>query len=402
MVHKIDISPEVAKLARRRAQSVGAVNNELARAVAVEEIIVADPQASLLIDEEAAYSSSDALVGAFDVNDIVVNGIRLDVRAVDDEGRISLHRSLIGTSYMTAGTLAVVMTGSLSGKVIGFVDASQWHTADRSAGDEQVLSIKAPHEDNFDVAARIPSITASGAHAVRGEQPKTFELAVLVTSREQLPLQKQRAFIEYVLGSKELWEQLFTLVNSWSSAPMKRVLSDASVWNARVQKICRVVAPKFQHLSNDAVNKVVTEIGETSGGQPESPAFRKLLLTTLSREELAHSLGGALLKKACDVAESVISGRALADAVKDAVPNKVAVQIATQIKQQRSKVSHFVDATAQELSAAFQQLAMQPAYATHSKDPSSGVESINEALKLMDAGELAQTVKELDTALADL
>jgi hypothetical protein len=146
----------------------------------------------------------------------------------------------------------------------------------------------------------------------------------------------------------------------------------------------------------------VARVGETLGAQPESSDFRKTLLSTLTREELAHSLGGQALKKAGDVAEAVLSGRAVTDAIKDFAKNPVAVELAVHIKRQRNRVGDFIDASAQELTSAFGQMALQPVYATHSQDPQAGVESVNEALKMLDAGELAEGLRELEDELANI
>jgi hypothetical protein len=60
-------------------------------------------------------------------------------------------------------------------------------------------------------------------------------------------------------------------------------------------------------------------------------------------------------------------------------------------------VEGLVAASAEEIGAAFKQLALQPAYATHSADQEgSGVDAVNEALLLLEAGDLAQMVKDLD------
>jgi hypothetical protein len=80
----------------------------------------------------------------------------------------------------------------------------------------------------------------------------------------------------------------------------------------------------------------------------------------------------------------------------------VALELASTIKQGRRNVMCFLEATADEFANAFQQLRLQPVYATHSSDPRQGIEAVNEALKLLEAGELALTFKELEDELAAL
>lgn len=403
MADNINISPEVAKLARQRARTIGTpVGKELARSVVIECVMNADDEAGLILNEEQAYSSFDELRAAFDVNDVVVNGLRFDVRAVDQEGRVSINRALAGTSYMTAGTLAVALSGALTGQVVGFVEAAQWQSVDRTAGDDQVLHVAVARDTHFDLVATLGSLHDAPKVETPSQPAQMSDLTAFVANQSQLPLQKQRAVIEYTLAHEETWAQLGKVARSWSTGTLKQVLNDASTWNSRVERIGKLLAAKFKHLSEAQIDSIASKVGETTGGQPESPAFRRSLLEALASEELSHSLSGAVLKKARGVVESVISGRSPADAVKEALSNKVAVQIANTIKQQRKKVVQFVDATAQELSTAFQQLALQPAYATHANDPSSGMESINEALKLLDAAELAQTIKDIDLELSNI
>jgi hypothetical protein len=62
-------------------------------------------------------------------------------------------------------------------------------------------------------------------------------------------------------------------------------------------------------------------------------------------------------------------------------------------------VEGFVAATADEIGNAFKQMALQPSYATHSAKGETGVEAINEALQLLEAGELAEQIKKLEQEL---
>jgi hypothetical protein len=403
MIHEVEISPEVVRLAQNRTRSMGAtLADELARNVVTEAIYNSDPENELLVEEDKAYSSEDALVSAFGVNDIVVNGCRVDVRVIDEEGRVAISRALLNGHYMTAGTLAVEMKGTLNGKVVGFIPAAEWQKLDASAGDQEIVFLRPRLGGGFDFGATMTRLTPVAAPTSAKATPQPFEIATFVANRSELPLPRQRQIVENALAHPQIWGQMEKLVATWSKGSLRRILDDASEWNRRVEKIVDKLAPKFKRVSREDIKKVVSKVGETLGGQPESADFRKTLLATLTREELAHSLGGQALRKASDVAEAVLSGRAAGDVIKDFAKNPVAVELATQIKKQRNRVADFVDATSQELSAAFQQMALQPVYATHSQDPQGAVESVNEALKMLDAGELAESLKELDSELANI
>jgi hypothetical protein len=402
MIHEVEISPEIVKLAQNRTRSMGAtLADELARNIAQEAVYGVDPEAELLIDEDKAFSNEDALIAAFGVNDVVVNGVRVDVRPIDEEGRVAINRALLNSQYMTAGTLAVQMNGTLHGKVVAFIPAAEWATLDAGAGDQQKVYVRPRIESNFDLGS-----TLGGMHPAQGGErqaaPQPFDLATFVANPSEIAVKRQREIVQGTLSHPEVWPQLNKVVSVWSKGAVRRLLDDASEWNRRVERMVDKLAPRFKRTNRDDIKKVVARIGETLGAQPESGDFRKALLSTLTREELSHSLGGQALRKASDVAEAVLSGRAVTDALKDVAKNPVAVELALQIKKQRNRVADFMDATAQELSGAFQQMALQPVYATHSQDPQAGVESVNEALKMLDAGELAESLKVLDDELANI
>lgn len=402
MIHEVEISPEIVKLAQSRTRKMGSMlSDELARSVVQEAIYTSDDENGLMLDEGDAYSNEDALVAAFGVNDIVVNGCRVDVRTVDEDGRVAINRALVNTSYMRAGTLAVQMNGTLNGKVVGYIPASAWEQLEKTAGDQQTIYLSAKSHGDFDLigalSALAPTQTAPANKAV-----DAFELATFVANRGELPIVKQRALVEGALGNPESWPQVERAVADWSKGQVRRILSDSGVWNFRMEATLDILEDRFKKVNRAEIKKIVAKMGESFGGQPESPEFRRTLLSTLAQEELSRSLAGSTLAKAKDVADAVLSGRAVTDAVKDLVRNPVAVQIATQIKRSRQNVADFMDASAQELAGAFQQLALQPAYATHSADPQSGLDSINEALKIVEAAELARLIREADEELASL
>lgn len=402
MIHEVEISPEIVKLAQSRTRTMGAtLSDELARNIAQEAIFGVDPELDLLVDESMAFSSEDALVGAFGVNDIVVNGVRLDVRPIDEEGRVSVSRSLLNAQYMAAGTLAVQMIDRLHGKVVGFIASAEWKTLDANAGDQAKVFTRARIDDSFDLGSTLAALKAENG-AKRTVAPTPFELATFVANPAEINVKRQREVVQGVLSNPTMWPQLGTLVSKWSKGSVRRLLEDGAEWNRRLEKMADKLAPRFKRISREDVKKVIARVGETMGAQPESGDFRKTLLASLTREELSHTLGGQALRKATEVAEAVLSGRAVGDAIKDFAKNPVAVELAQQIKRQRNRVADFVDASSQELTSAFQQMSLQPVYATHSQDPQAGVESVNEALKMLDAGELAEGLKDLEHDLANI
>jgi hypothetical protein len=405
MIHEVEISPEVVRLAQFRTRTLGAtLANELARNIVQEAIYNSDPEMGLMVEEDQAFSKEDSLVAAFGVNDLVVNGKRIDVRPVDEEGRVAISRALIGTSYLSAGTVAVEMNGHLNGKVIGFIPTSEWSSLEKNAGDQQTIYIKAKTSKDFDLTK---TLTALGDNIATDSKlinkvPEPFQLASFVANRSEVPIAKQRQIVEGSLANPQFWPSVEKVVTTWSTGAVRRILDHSSSWNRRVERLTDALSKRFKKVGRDDIRKVVEKLGESMGGQPESSEFRKALMGTLTREELGRSLAGVALRKATEVADAVLSGRAVNEVIKDFARNPVAVEIASKINKQRNNLASFMDATTAELSVAYQQLSLQPVYATHSQDSLAGAEAINEALKMIEAGELAESLKSLDDELANI
>jgi hypothetical protein len=402
MVNEAKISKEVVRLSQLRTREIGVpLSDELARNVVQEAVYNADPEAELLIEDDAAYSANDALVAGLGVNDVVVNGKRFDVRTIDNDGKVNLNRSLLATAYMSAGTMAVDMNQQDGGKVVAFIPAAEWMKAEGTTGDDHTVSLKAPVDANFDVAAAIQN-SSSSAPAASEAVPGQLDLIKLVANRTEVPVDSQKKMVNGLLTNPRSWSQLSEVVAMWSKGQVQTVLSDGATWNGRVEKITDLASARFKRLTRDDIKKIVAKLGETHGGQPESPAFRKALISSLTKEELTRLVSGATLKKASEVADAVLSGRAVTEVVKEIARNPVAVQIAGHIKRNRDKMGEFVDATTQEILGAFPQMALQPVYSTHTGQTGSSLEPINEALKMLYAGELAKNAKALDEELASL
>lgn len=397
MTNGIPITAEIVKMAQLRSRATGCdVRQETARQIAEQAILELDPELDLIIEEDAAYSRDDRLVATFDVNDIVINGVRLDVRLVNDDGRVSVPRYLVGTSYMNGGTLAVAFNPDRTASVVGFIPRKDWDLQDKHAGPkEDRLMFRVGGQ--FDLS-KLPSILSSVSnhnHKPHRSTLHSTDIAQFCGHRQEMKLSQQREFVEAVLHNENCWPDLQV---GLSKAFVRRTLTHASIWNQKLDSLSESVQSKFNKLSKEEVKAVIAKFGEQVGGQVDSPKFRKEMLLKLTREELAHSLKGEQLNKAIKIVEQVFSGRAVVDVVKDIVKSKTAIDLAVTIKRQRQKVTNFIEASSDEISFAFRQLALQPVYATHSQQE-EGVESVNEALKLLDAAELAESLNSLENEL---
>lgn len=407
MTKQVNITPEIAGLAKNRGRFAGTSPAfDLARNIAQESIVNLDPELNLLLDDSETYSQEDALVAAFGVNDICVNGCRLHVAVLEPDGSVSVSRALVGTSYLKGGTLAVRMENSLSGSVVAFISAAQWQTADKAFGKEQHVNIKVKMADSFDLAGALLKAIEENRSAfpanLAPQAPDMVELATFVAGKGELIIARQRQIVESSLLRPDTWGQVAQVVNFWSKGRVRQMLSLSAAWNRKVEKLAEVLAPRFCRLSRQELQAIIERTGETYGTQVESADFRQALFLSASREELSRALGGEALRKATQIVEQVLGGRPVADVVKDFAASRVAVDLAMAIKRQRQKVAGFVEASADELSAAFRNLALQPVYAVHSQDPASGIESINEVLKMLDAGDLAEQLKAVEKDLLEV
>ncbi len=399
MTNRIEITPEMVKLAQQRTRVTGGdVRQEIARHVAQEAIYALDPEQGFLIDEDAAFSRDDRLVTAFDVNDVVVNGLRFDVRLVGDDGRVSVPRFLSNNAYMTHGTLAVAFTNRTA-SVVAFINHADWELQDKHLRSEDKLVLRADTRGDFNLT-EIINLAAAAPVSDQNHYaaPSHNDLSRFVGNRAEVPVDQQRKIVEGALGNPDCWNDVSGVIGSWSKPMIRKTLTHASVWNYKLEKMADTVQPGFPKLSREDIKLIMARTGESLGGQSESPQFRKELLARLTKEELSRNLQGEQLRKASAIVDQVISGRSVREAVSEFVKNSYVVDLAVTIKRQRQKVVNFMEATQEEMSMAFRQMAMQPVYATHST--SEGVETLNEALKLLDACELAERVKELERELS--
>lgn len=386
-------------MAQLRSRATGSdVRQETARQIAQEAIMSLDPELDLLIEEDAAFSRDDRLVAALDVNDIVVNGVRVDVRLMQEDGRVSIPRYLVGSSYMSVGTLAVAIHSDRTGSVVGFVPRSDWDLQDKHAGPKDDRLICRVNGSKFDLASLPQLLTQANKHEPKFSRipMHAADIAQFCGHRQEMKLSQQRDFLEKVLHNEACWPDLQFGI---SKAFVRQTLSHASVWNRKLDLLAETLKPRFARLSKDEIKNSIGRLGEKLGSSVDSPQFRKQMLQVLTCEELGRSLKGEQLSKATSLVEQIFSGRSVIDVIKDTVKSNTAIDVAVIIKRQRQKVAHFIEASTEEISFGFQQMALQPVYATHSASEPEALESVNEVLNLLDAGELAESLKALEHEL---
>ncbi len=402
---QIELSPEVVRMAQIRASRQGLqFRQELARLVAEEAVIDLDCELGLLVENELSMNQSDVLAASLGVSDIVVNGHRLDVRAIDEDGEVVITRALVGSPYLSMGSLLVKLEGVHGGTVVGHLSSGAWLKAEDGLRDADPIRVPVSLGD-FNFAEFMVELTNKAVINLPGANKLVnFKTDVneLINDKGRLIVARQKQIFSYLCShwSEETMAAVEAIGYKLPAARVTKVLLAAGRWNAVVEKASDKLADRFTKLSKDEIRHQVMAVGERFGGEIKGPAFRSELLQQLAASELARS-STVPVNVAQSVLAKVMAGVSAADAVKELVKNAVAVDLALSIKNKRQAAMGFMAATADEIGMAFQQLALQPAYATHSA-ADSGVDSINEALALLSATDMADTIKACDLEMAEL
>lgn len=404
---QIELSPEVVRMAQMRASRQGVqFRQELARLVAEEALLDLDCELGLMLENELSMNQSDVLAASLGVSDIVVNGHRLDVRAIDDDGEVVITRALVGSPYLSLGSLLVKLEGVHGGSVVGHISAGAWLKAEDGLRDADPIRIAVPSADcNFNFADFMVELTNKAVLNLPGvSKLVNFKSDVneLLNDKSRLIVARQKQIFAYLCShwSEETMAAVEAVGYKLPASRVTKVLLAAGRWHAVVEKASEKLAARFTRLTQDEIRNQVMAVGERFGGEIKGAAFRRELLQQLAASELARSTT-VPVNVAQSVLAKVLAGVTAADAVKQLVKNAVAVDLALSIKSRRQATIGFMAATADEIGMAFQQLALQPAYATHSAGD-SGVDSINEALALLAATDMAETIKACDLEIAEL
>jgi len=399
MVTKIKVSPEIARLTQRRASRYElSFAKQLAYCIAEQAVLELDPQLGFVLDNENSLAEVDALVRAVQVNDIVVNGRHIDVSVLRD-GIVELHKAVVHTPYLECGSLVVQLEGPSTGSIVGHIQSNSFaQAADMDGQAHDTIRLAFQAKENFDLSACLKQIERSHKPNVDKpveELPKAEDYLQFSRDRQKLSLDKQRLVISAALSSPAVRKNIGVLSNfAVDTAP--RVLRDSAVWELRSSNIVDKLKGSFPSIPENKIQDLVRKMGEKFGGQSESPLFREELLKTLARQEILSKVTADVKPKLDNLIATVLAGRNKVDTIKDFVKNQVAVEVGRLIGEQRDVYRQFAQASKEEIGFAFQQLAVQPAYATHSQPENTAVDEINEALHLYEAANIVEDAMALE------
>jgi hypothetical protein len=393
MIKDIEISPEMARLIQRNcAQRQLPVEREVARYVVETTILELPPELELMVEADAPLAEITPLAKSIGVNDVVVNGRHIHVTVLDSEEKISVKSMLVGTDYLKSGCLVVKLNGIRSGAVVGVVGEQEWHSAQDKNAQTPELTIAFQPQSRFELTDFFKALASEPL-----ENKRTLtasDCLAFLKDPDSLPLNTQKQVVSGLLNRTV--RESVALVASSNKDEAIEVLRDASVWNARVEKFSERLSSKFPTLNREKTRLAVKRVGEKLGGQTEMAEFRKLVLNELTQEAITEKLTSQRKAQLALLIDRISAGASALAAVKQMVTNPLSFDLAQAINKQREGLVSFANATVEEFGLAFKNLALQPAYATHSQKDAVGLEAVNEALLLLEAANLAEQVRELE------
>lgn len=387
---KIALTREMEILSSSNAMAQG-VNQKLDLALLSAEAIICelDPKLNIVCEQWESLSNIQSLASTLGVNDLVVNGRHIDVRVLDAENFVSLNKVLLGSALLNSGSL-VVRFDHENAEIVAYIPASTWSQQKEHDG---VVSLKVEIDKDFDLVATLRSVIKRAQtdlsidQKLKDDDLQSF-LQSPVTSSSSI-----RPMIAALCSNSDLRERAFEISTDLPLNMVTLVLQKASAWNATCDIVTARLASTFKGIKPDEIKQVVQSTGERFGGQPEAPEFLNAAVNELVRIEMNRKFSthaNRISEKVKALSSKLAKGTSLSDSIKAVVNNSVAVDLAMSIKETRAQMENFICATAEEIGMAFQKLALQPVYATHSKENEAGVDSINEALELLEAHEIIE------------
>lgn len=390
---KIQLARELEKISMSKTLAHGG-NLKLDLALLAAEAIVVelDPKLNFVCEQWESLNIIEPLASVLGINDLVINGRHIDVRVAEEDNFVSISKSIVGSSLLTSGSLVVKFEqkDSLEASIIAYLPANAWTQLKEKDG---AVSLKVDIDPDFDLVATLKSIVRRvQTDQAPEKKPSKEELKSFLQSPAASA--NLRQILAGLCFDQETREEMIELAEDASvSMPLNTVvdiLQKASAWNHTCENITAALSARFKSVKPAEIKKIVQSLGERFGGQPEASEYMNAIIDDVVQAELNKKFKSAnsLQTRMKALSSKLAQGVSLKDSVKALVNNPVAVDIAFTIKETRSNVDRFVDATVEEIGSAFQKLALQPVYATHSKENEAGVDSINEALELLEAHDI--------------
>jgi len=392
-MYKVELTPEISKLAQASAMRQGvALRDLLARTIVEQSIMEIDPELNLVLDPEQSLSETAFLAKA-GANDVVVNDKHIHVVALDENSTAELPNGFLAPGYIDGGALVVQLENDNQGTIVGHIGGESLLQASGLDTNTSRLHLTFQPDHTFDLARTLQNACSATSFSASSEySPQGEELVKFAKSPADLPITTQRQIVSF--ACKHAWARNNLREFAVAQENLPEILEAGAIWAGRVDSLLSKLSSQSRALSAVKLRKIIEETGEKFGGQPESPLFRQALLQAIARAELASRLSPEALLKVTGVVDLIVGGQSVMDGVKSFVQNPAAVELARNIALKRESLKRFSQASADEIATAFQSLALQPAYATHSAEEELEMEAINQALLLVETGNWLQSINE--------
>lgn len=390
---KIQLERELEKISLSKTLAHGG-NPKLDLALLAAEAIIIelDPKLNFVCEQWESLNVIEPVASILGINDLVINGRHIDVRVADQDNFVSISKSIIGSSLVTSGSLVVKLDqkDKLEASIVAYLPASAWTQLKEKDGS---VSLKVDIDPEFDLVATLKSIFKRvQTDQAPEKKPSKEELKTFL--QNPASSSSLRQILAALCFDQEIRDEMIELAEDTAvTMPLNTVvdiLQKASAWNHTCENITVGLSARFKHVNPAEIKQIVQSLGERLGGQPEAPEYMNAIIDDVVKAELNTKFKSvySLEARMKTLTNKLAQGISLKDSVKAIVNNPVAVDIAFTIKETRSNVDKFVDATVEEIGSAFQKLALHPVYATHSKENEAGLDSINEALELLEAHDI--------------
>jgi hypothetical protein len=392
-MYKVELNPEISRIAQASAATEGvSFRNVLARAFVEQAVTELDWELNLVLEPQESLCEASVFAKA-GANDIVINGTHIHVVALDETGVAELPNGFLTAGYMDGGALVVKILDATHGVIVGHLSAATLLDASQMNTGLPRLFVNFQSDSQIDLAKTLNEVLSAPKLAKASlASPRAEDYVTFGKNPDALAVPAQRQIVSFCCENSWARENLVSMTSTFGNLP--NILQASSVWAKRVDTLLDKLSGRSKVLGPDQLRRIIEETGEKFGGQPESPLFRKALLHSIAREELASKLSPESLVKVVGVVDLIVTGKSVMDGVKSFVRNEVAVELARSIAAKRENLTKFTQATAEEVGSAFQSLALQPAYATHSPGEQLAMEDINQALMLMEAGDWLQSISD--------
>src|SRR5262249_12893540 len=158
------------------------------------QVMQLDPDLGFIFDPDATLSASDVLAGGTRGQDVVINQNHIYGRVLVAENNVSICRALVGTPYLSLGSLVVRLCGNHKGAVVAHVGPGAYLSAEQASRDG-IVNLKIEVPPSFDLADTLRDLCSRTIVTVPVPEkslPNEQELKTFFTNPDKLIVARQK------------------------------------------------------------------------------------------------------------------------------------------------------------------------------------------------------------------